>query len=223
MGVNLRFRRLYMPALMCFLFLIGSLASFAIAQIQFPVERPNPKIGEIWKYRVTDLWTGNIRGTYEAELIAVEENHRVFLSTTFSSPNKKGKFLESLDNNTCRVLRGDPTLICAGFNVFPLQIGTTHEYKKQPYEQGYGYNQAQCEAKAEERITVHAGTFDTVRIECDGFWNNVFENPRSGQFKNTYWYAPAVKREAKFVSISYRSNGALDGRWMWELADYITK
>lgn len=102
-------------------------------------------------------------------------------------------------------------LICAGALKFPMQIGSKSSYEKQPWTNGNGHDGATCEVKVEEKVTVAAGTFDALRIECAGFWNRVIDDQpgsnrgRSGKIATTFWYAPVIGRWVKFQYFNFNS------------------
>jgi hypothetical protein len=48
-----------------------------------------------------------------------------------------------------------------------------------------------------EKVTVPAGTFDTVKVEGDGRWYNTSVN-RSDKKTVTLWYAPEAKAMVRF-------------------------
>lgn len=68
-----------------------------------------------------------------------------------------------------------------------------------------------CKAEAEEKITVPAGEFDTLRIECENGWR---VGPKSGSSHATRWYAPAIGAVVKEV------HARDPARWNFELAHY---
>ena len=68
-----------------------------------------------------------------------------------------------------------------------------------------------CKAEAEEKITVPAGEFDTLRIECENGWR---VGPKTGSSHATRWYAPAIGAVVKEV------HARDPERWNFELAHY---
>jgi len=119
------------------------------------------------------------------------------------------------DQKPCRSLGGQE--VCVGGVKFPLQVGTKHSYEKQPWPNGNGHNSGTCEVTGQEKITVPAGAFDTVKIECSGYWNRVVDGTFSGRFTEALWYAPSVRRYAKWRNIDYQSSGGVYNRAETEL------
>ena len=68
-----------------------------------------------------------------------------------------------------------------------------------------------CKAEAEEKITVPAGEFNTLRIECENGWR---VGPKNGSSHATRWYAPAIGAVVKEV------HARDPARWNFELAHY---
>jgi hypothetical protein len=189
-----------------FLTVVGSAGlTSARAQVQFPVDAPAPKVGEIVKYRAIDLWNKTELFTTQSELVAIEANHFV---TRFKRSDRDAPGTEraNMSWNFCRAMQNSDKQVCDGPLKFPMQIGNKHAYKEQPWSNGLGHWTATCEVVSEDKLTVPAGTFDTVRITCSGFYQRVFEGNWNGRFNNVTWYAPAISRVVKFEH--YDFNGA---------------
>ena len=193
----------------CSLLVLSSivLVNPAHAQIQSPVAAPAPKVGEIVKYRNIDLWNNKELSTSESELVSVEEDAFVsrFKDTINPAP-RTNRFNRSWQ--PCRNMQGSDKAVCAGALSFPMQIGSKHSYDKLPWPSGLGHSSANCEVKSEEKLTVPAGTYDTLRITCSGYWNRVFEGTFSGRYNETVWYAPAISRLVKSEYFDFQPNGA---------------
>jgi hypothetical protein len=70
---------------------------------------------------------------------------------------------------------------------FPLRVGLSWgmQYSEtRPTEQQTDNIERRCIAEKEETLTVPAGTFATIRIDC---WNS-----RTGAWVGTVWYSPEV-------------------------------
>ena len=200
----------------------AGLLSSANAQVQFPVEKPNPKLGDVWKYRTVDLWTNKEQSTFSTELVGSDADR--FTHRFKSSLNNTVETsTESNDLAPSRALRNSDQQICIGAFRFPMQLGQKTEYEKQPWANGNGHSSAKCEAKAEEKVTVAAGTFDTVRVECAGFWNRVFDGTRSGRFSQTIWYSAKVNRSIKTQYLDFDSSGSPFNKTQTELVEFIAK
>lgn len=206
-------------SLLIFLSLIV-LSGAAYAQIQFPVTAPTPKVGEIAKYRTIDLWNNNELSTSENELMSVEADGFVtrFKNTITPEP-RTDRFNRSWQS--CRSMQGSDKVVCGGSLNFPMQIGNKHSYDKLPWTSGLGHDSADCEVKGEEKVTVPAGTYDTLRITCSGFYNRVIEGKWSGRFNATLWYAPSIGRPVKNDFFNFRESGTAFTKNQSVLTEFI--
>ena len=115
------------------------------------------------------------------------------------------------------------TLVCAGALQFPLQVGNKHRFEKLPWQDGNGHSTDTCEVKGKENVTVPAGSFDTVRIECEGLWTRVFDGTFSGREIQNLWYSPAIKRFVKTQYTNYRSSGGVFDKTETQLVEFVNK
>lgn len=189
------------------------------AQVQFPVALPSPKVGDIAKYRTIDMWTNKEISTGQFELVEIQAE-RLVIRGKSSAEAAESTGYRTREWNPCRSMQNSEQLVCGGALKFPLQIGNKHNFEKQPWSNRNGHNGAACEVKAEEKITLSAGAFDTVRIECAGFWNYVFGQSGNGQLTQSYWYAPAIGQVVKFQEI-YLSGGRPYNKFQTELTEFI--
>lgn len=102
-----------------------------------------------------------------------------------------------------------------------MQVGSKHNIKERPWRDGTGYDNAACEVQAEERVTVAAGSYDTFRIVCSGFWTKVFEGSWSARFNEATLYAPSISRAVKFQLNIFDSRGQLDTKTQIELVEFV--
>ncbi len=93
---------------------------------------------------------------------------------------------------------------------FPLSVGKrwTHERKIEGNTWG-GSEKSSWEVKAQEKLTVPAGTFDCYRVEgvTWGNWSSgtsLLQNFNVSQTDTTYWYCPELKWVAKWKTHSQR-------------------
>ena len=177
--------------------LSGLVCSAATAQIQVPLSRPNLKVGEVAKYRTIDMWKNAETSTSERELVQISDDKLVERVTSSESPSPRDISLFRFWN-PCRSLEYSTKEVCDGALKFPMQAGAKHEIKEHPWSNGQGHSSMKCEVKGEEKLTLAAGTFDTLRIECAGFWTDVISARRfAGQQYEIQWYAPAYGRTVR--------------------------
>lgn len=210
-------RSLLLLGATCALF---SAAPAAVGQIKFPLEQPSVKVGDKAKFRFIDLWSNRETSTGESEVVEVTETQVVTRSTNSASPDARTNYANR-QLQPCRSMQGGTVQVCGGSLKFPMSLGDKHSFDKLPWVNGQGYLSEQCEVKAEERVQVPAGTFDTVRIECTGFWTRVFGGSGTGRVVETVWFSPTVGRTIKSEYIAYTTAGKLDVRQRTELVESI--
>ncbi len=173
-------------------------AQLIFAQTSTTAERPKFTAGDTWTYRVLDGWSGNEQKQLQDTFTGVEAE-RLMFQRIDKSNNASSNFKFDADVNNCRSMKGSNDLVCAGSYKFPMSVGQKISYEKLPFESGFGYSNAECTIKTAEKLTVPAGSFDTFKIDCSGYWQRVLEGNASGSLKFTIWYAPSAKRAVKFT------------------------
>ena len=192
----------------------------AIATMPTDVGLPAPKIGNVWKYRTIDLWNNRETSTFESELVRIQPE-RLVLRVKSSQAQNLRTVNSGRDWSTCRRMQNSDVEVCAGVTEFPLRVGKKFRFAKLPWGDGKGYVSEECEAKGLEQVTVPAGTFDTIRVECEGFWTRVFDGSGSGRVAEKSWYAPKVNRSVKWTYVDHNSNGTLDHQTQTELVEFV--
>ena len=180
---------------------------------------PTPSFGDTWTYRAVDLFTG-----LESRRYALRFLRRDAIELKFSLTEQKGGPARVVDRShdlaICATSVDLPQRTCGGPFAFPLKVGARHSYERLPNPDGY--TGAQCEVEGHERLTVPAGTFDTLRVACSGRWT--FTGSRDAIFQGrqtgTHWYAPAVNAEVKSVVRRYASKGGMDTQTQTELLSF---
>ena len=117
-------------------------------------------------------------------------------------------------------MRRSDEVVCTGSFKFPMQAGNKYNYEKLPWANRDGHSSASCEVKGEEKVTVPAGTFDAVRIECSGFWTRVFNGTGSGRQTEAQWYAPSINRFVKSQFSDTFGGGAPNTKNQTELLEF---
>lgn len=197
--------------------------AFVRAQVQFPVGMPTPKVGEVAKYQTTDLWNNKELSTTGTEVVELQPE-RIVSRSKRSDQAEPRTTLATREWQPCRTMQNSDKLVCAGSFKFPMELGGRHKYENLPWPNGNGHSSAECEVKALEKVTVKAGTFDSVRIECGGYWNRVFGGVVSGRQVETLWYAPSISRMVKSQYTDYNSGiGGVFNKTQTELVEFIAK
>jgi len=158
-----------------------------------PIDKPEWKVGSEWVYRYESPSEG---GTFTWRLNRIEnlanEPHYVIKAGSremFYRVADRGFTKETLNGRTLREV--SPSAAWRSVT-FPLRVGLLWDMKyseTRPTEQRTDNIERRCLAEKEESITVPAGTFDTIRIDC---WNS-----RTGAWASTAWYSPEVTHMVK--------------------------
>jgi len=194
-------------------------ASIALAQGMTPIERPTLKIGDSWTYRNLDGWNNKETSRSLSTLVSFENDFAIFRSKNLNSGAESTDTVNA-DLQPCRSMQNDTTIICAGAFKFPLATGYKQGIKKLPAGNGQSYFDGDCEGQGMEKVNVPAGEFDAYRIECKGFWTRVFGGSGSGGFKQTLWYAPAIRNQVKSTYEDRNPNGSANNKLIRELVEY---
>ncbi|HSI52873.1 MAG TPA: hypothetical protein VK981_02820, partial [Ramlibacter sp.] len=169
-----------------------------------------------------DLWNNRELRTSQMELVEVQADRYVVRLSTSVRPEPATVYFTP-QWQPCRTMQNSDKAVCTGSLKFPMQVGDKHTYEKLPWNNGNGHSTASCEVKGEEKLTLAAGTFDTVRVECSGFWNRVYGGTFSGKQSEVAWYAPAISRVVKNEFTNYDAGGKLDVRERSELVEFAAK
>jgi hypothetical protein len=156
-----------------------------------PIDKPEWKVGSEWAYRYESPSEG---GTFTWRWDRIEnlahEPHYVIRTGSreiFYRVADRGFTKEVLNGRTVREV--SPSISSVAF---PLRVGLSWAMKyseSRPTEQRTDNIERQCTAEREETLTVPAGTFATIRIDC---WN-----PRTRAWVSTVWYSPEVTHLVK--------------------------
>lgn len=104
-----------------------------------------------------------------------------------------------------------------------MKVGDKYDFKELPWTNGNGHYSESCAVTGSEAVTVPAGTFQTLKIECDGTWTRVFEGSGSGKVTETLWYSPKVNRLVKSAYDDRNAAGKLENRSITELVEFAAK
>lgn len=198
-----------------------------------PPERPAIAHGDRWQYQVTDLYTG-IKHHVAMEVQSVTEN-RIYtqnapVNMTSADSRVQGGAIQVWDRNW-NLLREGNTDYSSPYPEmqFPLTHGKKWDNEiRYPFLGGDWRQQNTGHVVGWEKLTVPAGTFDTIKIEIRGFWNLRHASMNaagSGAVSEVLYYAPLarqfIKREINRSSPPVIRGGAgYPLRERWELTEY---
>lgn len=189
------------------------------AQMQFPLEMPAPKVGDTAKYRTIDLWNNTEISTSQTDIVEIQSERLITRSTSSTNSTPRTNVF-TREWQPCRRMRGNDQPVCTGSLKFPMQLQDKHSYDKLPWPNGNGHTSGACQVKGEEKITVPAGAFATVRIECTGFWNRIYDQSDSGKMTELYWYAPSVARIVKSQYFDFNNSGSAVNKTQTEMIEF---
>jgi hypothetical protein len=188
-------------------------AALALALLRVPSlhaqsekwERPDVKVGDSWTYQTKDLWTKIVRPPYTLTVEAVGP-----LTINVESTVQDGrhfKWVYTRDWNLAA--RPGPRFVEPYWPSYswPLEVGKKWggdaTWPGPPSMAGTWKASFNSRVVGVEKVTVAAGTFDTVKIERKGRYSTNAHsgswNGWGGEIIETHWYAPAVRRAVKFT------------------------
>jgi len=165
------------------------------------IERPDIRVGDQWKYQITESYTGEKR-TVTMGVVTVNEN---FIYTQSSqsalaalNPSTTGGAFDVWNHNWNQVRQGE--IEYAPFYPsmqFPLETGKKWSGTvKFDVSHGKMVHQLEAQVAGWERVTVPAGTFDAVKITLSGDFK-IERSIGSGTIRDVVWYAPAIRQIVK--------------------------
>ena len=169
------------------------------APIAFPIVLPDPKAGDRWKYHYLDLATNVVSDEREAVVQDVSEN-----AIKMQWTSREGKTAtETFDRQWGRTWQVSGQVQHSRPYDFPMTDGKTwnvswlYEKKEPNGAISNGKTEMTFRVSGIEKVTVPAGTFDTVKIVGQGKWTN-YTRGSTGTNDQTTWYSPAARRVVQF-------------------------
>jgi len=200
---------------------------------------PTVKAGDTWTYRVTtDMSTTGWHQSRDETVVSRVTSTSIYYTVKPTGSTQPPKELfAGLDWSRSRDIGGEQTVVNRPLS-FPLSAGKTWQvqYTEQhptKLHRSEKWN-TKCTVLGHESVDVPAGTFDTVKVECEGTWTAEMEptvtvaqsaqanatgvdmathsdkitaGEHSGRTYKAFWYVPAVKRWVKSVEEYYSSSG----------------
>lgn len=200
--------------------ILALVSQVAAAQIVFPIERSAVKVGERWKTTAYDGISKLQTGWYEEIITAVSADQVDVSAKTDTGQASQVRY--DLEWNALADLKGKTERQVK--LVFPLEIGKTWD-TKWDWINSRGHDgrlEMTYKVRGTERITVPAGTFDTVVIEGKGSWHNTTIGA-TGVALEVRWYAPAAKRPVRRTWITHYATGGGDQNGLFETSEIELK
>jgi serine/threonine protein kinase len=177
--------------------------------------------GSFWKYQRSDVWLNEIprKTTEDIHILSVEPNsYRVMIQS--GGLGKRERSFNKDGNQTYRV---DGIAYVNHIYSWPMTIGKSWSisriYTSTKTSQKVAV-QEQCTVAKQETVTVPAGQFKTLRIDCQGF--ETPEGQDALRTETSRWYAPETRRFAK-TSIKKWSGSTLTTSEVVVLTEYSLK
>ena len=200
---------------------LALVAATASAQIRFPVEAPKAAIGDRIKTLHLDGLT-KVQTNWAEEVVAVANPGEIQVNVKYGTGSPE---TFTYDGTWTRLVDVRGATEKQQRLSFPLEEGKkwTSNYKWINARGNDGRMELSFEVRGTERITVPAGTFDTVVIDGKGFWYN-HSNGGSGSATEVQWYAPQAKRVVRRTWVTRTSmGGGVDQSWLYEAAEVEMK
>lgn len=194
------------------------------------VERPEIRVGDLWRFQVTDRLTRQTEAV-SIEVMTVTESRIQTWSSRSSSvaagPPAAAGVIETWDREWNQFSTGNIVYVPFYPAVrFPLEPGMKWTVATQ-WNSGSGIlkHDLTTQVAGWERVTVPAGTFDAIRLNVRGYISETATTnyyAQTGTISNVLWYAPVigqiVKKEIGHIDNSPIALGRLSERW--ELVEY---
>jgi len=191
---------------------LGIIGTSSFAQ---ELSRPELKVGDRWTYERTDRTKKVSEGIRENKVIAKSESEYRFESKN-PSTGAIAEYAQDLNSNAVELTGGRRVKPYTPFFSWPLSVGKkwSADYSV-PNSSGTGVYEEQrsCEVLAKESTQTKAGTFETMKISCQGKFrtpDNRGQSTLNGFTESVYWYAPAARQN---VRIEYRDGTYNFGVW----------
>jgi len=192
-----------------------TLISFAYAaDLPTKVDRPVIKIGDTWTY-TKSIGTNERTFTFKAVDVQPDGGYQLEVQSSASS----GTWKEKYDPNG-NVVKDYGSMYAPSREIFrfPLEVGKVYpcsEFsRRSPKDPSINISmQAEIKSVTQDKITVKAGTFNTIKIEIEIPYQ---ARNSSSRVVETYWYAPEVGR---WVKRHYNDLGN-KGLEAWELESF---
>jgi hypothetical protein len=197
--------------------LFGLLAAVAAAQSSGPV--PDVHIGDTWKFRSSDGFTGELTAEFTQQVVDVNDREIVVQLHNLKSDKRVLRYFNRqwnvLDVGNAKYEPYYPDY------KFPLSVGMTwngkYTYSGDDGAIFTGYVTAKVATL--EKVTVPAGTFDAYRIDGNVETRSTTANAQLTTIRTTTWYAQAVQRFVRRDVVTTR-DGRVRSKTVDELVEY---
>jgi hypothetical protein len=157
------------------------------------VDKPQVKPGDNWAYNRIDNWKRQVEFAFAHEVTGVGDGEIRIKVTR----RDNGQVFQNVYSDQWNQ-RGGVQNITPEYNwlQFPLQAGKKYRMEYATHNRQSGVqtkNQREVEVTGWEEVTVPAGKFRALKIVTSGTYTRL-DRPGSGRVRETFWYAPEVRR-----------------------------
>jgi hypothetical protein len=181
------------------------LGAEALGQDSTAVERPVWRVGDSWTYNYIDNWKKEVVDVSVDKIteISAKEIKVEWVSKKFKNGTNlfNQDFNATIRNSGSSIeIRSSPEWPRYSFPMKPGKVWQQQVTWTKSNEPDWKVvADLKGTAQGWEKITVPAGTFDSLRIELQGrYTGSNSQRNWSGSQKEVYWFAPAVKRIVKY-------------------------
>ena len=151
-------------------------------------------VGDRWLYVKRDLASGKERALVEKKVLSKSPTGFVTVFLDEADPVEENV---SFDGTHTR--QGQGALLGYTHTPIPFPLLPDSRWSTKSVitlSSGRTYHpEAKCAPKGEEDVTVPAGSFKSIRVECTGWWTA--PQGYSGRYEVWAWFAPPIKWFAK--------------------------
>jgi uncharacterized caspase-like protein len=177
-------------------------------------------VGDKWNFQIVDKWKGEVVSNRASQVVVVKEGGDVTLSDDALDTPIYWQFVRDLlkPSISGHVARVGAPLWWSDMKAGDTR-GVTFETRRPDRFLPPLATTVSMKHKGREKVTVPAGDFDAIRIECEGtteFPENTYYN-RLQQWSLTVWYSPGVRQ---FVAAEVIVRPGAGDRTRRELTSY---
>src|SRR5438128_5331887 len=184
------------------------LSLFGLAHGTDLPDAPTVRVGDVWKYNRLDGFTNEVTFEFSRRVIGISDSE---ITVRQETKGRDGflivaydRFWNLIDDGT---LKFEPS---NGVQSFPVTIGKVlrKEYREKNIKTGvFSVCTVSGQYVGWEKVTVPAGTFDTLRLEDEIECRSTGADAAINKTAHKSWYAPSVNRIVRSESQTLR-----DGR-----------
>jgi hypothetical protein len=190
-----------------------------LAQDAPKAERPEIKVGDSWSYDRVNRAGGRLDVRREVKAVSTDSLTVVVTDAAGTTEQQWTPELNYMRGEGKRVVRPHTQLVS-----FPMTVGGQWKVETKGVNAGGRDLTAEgtCKVLSFEKMNTKAGVFDTFKVDCDVEFYIYGGRPIRGRDRYVYWYAPAVRGEARAERLT-RDDLTVFFDWTQELVSTTVK